>query len=35
MQEVANAILEILYQRYPEVFETVVADVEAGRRAAR
>jgi len=35
MQEVANAILEILYQRYPEVFEAVVADVEAGRRAAR
>lgn len=35
MQEVANVILEILYQRYPEVFESVVSDVEAGRRATR
>lgn len=35
MQEVANAILEVLVQRYPEVFTSVKADIEAGNRAIR
>lgn len=35
MQEVANAILEVLEARYPEVFASVRADLDAGVRAAR
>lgn len=35
MQEVANAILEILYERYPEVFLSVKTDIELGSRANR
>jgi thymidylate synthase (FAD) len=35
MQEVANAILEILEERYPEVFSFVRADLDAGDRAVR
>jgi len=35
MQEVANAILKILYERYPEVFLSVTLDIEAGNRATR
>jgi len=35
MQEVANAILEVLEVRYPEVFSFVRADLEAGERAIR
>lgn len=35
MQEVANAILEVLEGRYPEVFSFVRADLDAGARAVR
>lgn len=35
MQEVANAILEVLEDRYPEVFADVRRDVAAGTRAVR
>lgn len=35
MQEVANAILEVLEARYPEVFSFVRADLDAGERAVR
>lgn len=35
MQEVANAILAILLERYPQVFADVKADIDAGNRAIR
>ena len=35
MQEVANAILEVLEERYPEVFRHVRADLDAGTRSVR
>lgn len=35
MQAIAGQILETLYSHYPEVFEDVKEDVEAGRRAVR
>lgn len=35
MQEVANAILEVLEVRYPEVFSYVRSDLDAGARAVR
>lgn len=35
MQEVANAILEVLEGRYPEVFSYVRSDLDAGARAVR
>ena len=35
MQEVMNEVLEILYARYPEVFQTVKDDLAAGIRSAR
>ncbi len=35
MQEVANAILEVLTERYPEVFTSVKDSIDAGNRAIR
>jgi len=35
MQEVANGVLEVLVQKYPQVFQGVKEDIDAGNRAIR